>query len=99
MSDHPGALSIPDTVSEDSDAAEIARVWAASGKQHISLRVGVWKDPAAWGVFLVDLARHAANAYQQDEGRDRQHVLSRIKEGFNAEWDSPTDEPEGRLLD
>jgi hypothetical protein len=51
-----------------------------------------WSDPAAWGLLLVDIARHASLAYER-EGRDRAETLARIREGFDAEWSSPTDEP------
>lgn len=44
-------------------------------------------------MFLVDLAKHVANSYQQSEGRDFAEVLSRIKAGFDAEWNHATDTP------
>jgi hypothetical protein len=78
---------------------ELLRVWAASGKQHVSLATGAWPDPASWGIMLVDLAKHIANAYEQTRGMDRQRVLARFKAGFDAEWGSATDEPTGRTLD
>jgi len=48
--------------------------------------------------MLVDLAQHVANAYAQ-EGRSRDEVLKRIKEGFDAEWHAPTDEPQGQIIE
>jgi len=45
--------------------------------------------------MLVDLARHVANAYEQLRGGSREEMLSRIREGFEAEWTHPTDEPHG----
>ena len=39
--------------------------------------------------MLVDIARHAAQAYAR-AGEDRARVLARIKELFDAEWSSPT---------
>jgi hypothetical protein len=64
-----------------------------SGKaQQLTLRT-TWKDPGAWGLLLVDIARHAARAYQR-EGRDPQEVLRRIRELCDAEWSEATDEPE-----
>jgi len=61
------------------------------------LRPATWKDPAAWGLMLVDLARHVANSYEQNEGRDRQEVLARIKAGFDADWPSEYDTTTGRV--
>src|SRR5690349_10370152 len=91
-------LIIPPEAESDDKAIELARVWAAGGKQHVTLRVGLWDDPAAWGMMLVDLARHAANAYAEDTGHDVNRVLARIKEGFDIEWEHPTDQPSGKVL-
>jgi hypothetical protein len=58
------ALEIPSTVEGDPNALEIARIWAAHGQQHVALRSGLWEDAGNWGIMLVDLARHVANAYE-----------------------------------
>lgn len=97
MNGHPRQLPIPSTAVNDSHAIELLRVWVAGGGQHISLATGLWSDPANWGIMLVDLAKHIANAYTQAEGMDHSAVLRRLREGFDAEWKSPTDEPTGKL--
>jgi hypothetical protein len=84
-------LPIPPAVLDDAKARELIRVWAASGKQHLSLATGLWDDPAAWGITLVDLARNLARAYEQSKGLDRQKALARIREGMEAEWSEDTD--------
>jgi len=89
-------LNIPPIAATDVGSVELARVWAAKGAQHVTIRVGHWTDPAAWGIFLVDLARHVARAYEQSDGKIQAQILSRIKAGFDAEWESPTDNPTGR---
>ena len=91
-------LPIPVAAMSDASARELARIWAAGGRQHVSMDVGAWDDPAAWGIFLADLARHVANAYQQTEGRDPNQVLARIRDGFDAEWDQPTEAPSGGMV-
>ncbi|MEG3149254.1 DUF5076 domain-containing protein [Sphingomonas sp. ZT3P38] len=78
-------LEIPGATGTDKDAFEILRVWIANEQQHVSLRTGVWEDPAAWGLMLADLARHIANAYHQQEGYAVSAALKRIKEGLDAE--------------
>ena len=93
-----GELQIPPAVSKDKQAIELLRVWAAGGKQHVAIRTEIWEDPAAWGLMLVDLAKHVANAYEQRTGAGLDEVLSRIREGFDMEWESPTDAPSGELL-
>jgi hypothetical protein len=79
-------LSIPPSALASATAMELVRVWAAGGKQHVSLAAEMWDDPASWGIILVDLARHVAGAYEQTKGLDRAKVLGRIKAGFDAEW-------------
>src|SRR5262249_53202612 len=92
----PGTeLPIPPIALADPKARELVRVWAASGKQHVALATGLWDDPAAWGITLVDLARHLARAYEQSTGLASDHVLARIREGMEAEWSVDTDP--GRL--
>lgn len=90
-------LPIPGPAVEDPRAIEMVRVWAAGGKQHVSLATGIWDDPANWGIMLVDLAKHIANAYEQSRGLNRITVLRRLREGFDAEWGSPTDSPSGEI--
>ena len=93
------SLEIPSTVEGDPNATEIARIWAAHGQQHVHLRSGLWADAGNWGIMLVDIARHVANAYEQDGGGDYFEVLARIREIFEAEWNSPTDIARGKLTD
>jgi hypothetical protein len=66
--------------------------------QHVSLRSGTWEDPFAWGIVLADLARHIVNAEAMHRTDvDEEVFLGRMLEGFQAEIDSPTDEPEGEI--
>ncbi|MBX3390841.1 MAG: DUF5076 domain-containing protein [Phycisphaeraceae bacterium] len=88
---------MPDAAASDPRALEILRVWAAGGKQHVSIATDLWRDPANWGIMLVDLARHIANAYEQAGTMGRDEALSKIKAGLQAEWSSPTDLPTGRI--
>ncbi len=90
-------LPIPPVAATDQSALELVRVWAAKGAQHVSINPHVWKDPAAWGVMLVDLAKHISNAYSQTQDISFDAALSRIREGFDAEWRSPTDRPRGQV--
>lgn len=80
----------PPAIAADENAVEVLRVWAAPGKaQQYAIRT-TWKDAGAWGLLLVDVARHAAQAYG-DEGHDPAAVLARIRELFDSEWAAPTD--------
>jgi len=88
---HKSELPVPPLANADPKAREIVRVWGAFGKQHVSIATGLWPDPAAWGIMLVDLARHVAQAYQQTDGIPPDETLARIRAGMTAEWSHDTD--------
>jgi hypothetical protein len=87
------ALDVPPLAEQNSSAVEVLRVWAApNSSQQLTLRT-TWKDPEAWGLLLVDVARHAAKAYEA-EGLNQDEVLARIHELWKLEWSQPTDDPQ-----
>ncbi|MCU1324558.1 MAG: hypothetical protein JWM43_4207 [Acidobacteriaceae bacterium] len=91
-------LELPPAAQRDKAAFEVLRVWIAEQGQHVSIRSGAWEDPFAWGIVLADLARHIANAHAiQSDRVDKEAFLERLLEGFEAEIDNPTDEPEGEV--
>jgi hypothetical protein len=81
-------LPIPQGVLQHEQGLELLRVWAAGGRQHVAISVNVWDDPAAWGLMLVDLAKHIAKSHTD---LDYEEALSLIKKAFDAEWQCPTD--------
>ena len=92
------SLSIPPAAQRDKASFEVMRVWIAEQGQHVSIRSGAWEDPFAWGIVLADLARHIALAHQlQNKETDIDVFMERLLEGFHAEIDNPTDEPEGEV--
>lgn len=95
----PKYLDPPPAASRDKASFELLRVWVAEAGQHVSLRPGAWEDPFAWGIVLADLARHIVEA-EALEGKDidKEAFLARLLEGFQAEIESPTDEPEGQII-
>jgi hypothetical protein len=96
---HPRELPMPRSLSNEPKAFEIARIWGvAGGGQHVSLSTNVIADPSAWGILLVNMAKHVANAYQQTKGLDANQTLAGIKAAFDAEWASPTDKPVGEVV-
>ncbi len=89
---NPNSLAEPPIARLNPQAVEALSVWAAPGKpQAITLRT-TWKDAGAWGLVLVDVARHVSKAYGM-QGRDPKAVLARIREALDAEWSHPTDAP------
>jgi len=91
-------LDPPPAASRDKASFELLRVWVAEQGQHVSLRSGAWEDPFAWGIVLADLARHIVNAESMHRKElDKDAFFERMLEGFHAEIESPTDEPEGEM--
>jgi hypothetical protein len=91
-------LDIPPAAQRDKASFEVMRVFIAEQGQHVSIQSGAWDDPFAWGIVLADLARHIALAHQmQHSNIDPEAFLERLLEGFQAEIDNPTDEPEGEI--
>jgi len=91
-------LMIPPAVELYPQAFEVLRVWVSPQGPVVSLLPDTWSDPAAWGVFLVDLAKHVANGQGHENAAARTRALNRIKEGFDAEWTKATSEPKGGFL-
>jgi len=88
MEQHGNQLPIPAAALHDDKATELLRVWVADGKQHVAIAPGVWDDAASWGIMLVDLAKHIANAYEQTTGQNKANVLARLRAGFEGDWES-----------
>jgi hypothetical protein len=82
-------LPIPEAVQSAREKMELARVWIADGNPVVTLSSNLWNDPGAWGLLLVDLAVHVANAYES-QGQDATQILKKIREAFDAEWSHPT---------
>lgn len=91
-------LPIPPQAAGSDKARELLRVWAADGKQHVSIAAGIWKDPESWGIMIVDLMKHLANAYEEAQGLPTSETLKRIRSGIDAESAFPTDSPTGGML-
>ena len=93
------SLDIPPVAQRDKASFELIRVWIAEGGQHVSLRSGVWEDPAYWGMMLADLAKHVVKAHTlMDEEIDEEDFLERLRQGFESEMDSETDEATGEIV-
>lgn len=89
-------LRIPDLALSDQESFEIIRVWIANKDQHCTIKMGVWENPAAWGILLADLARHIANTFEIESRSQKTIALQKIIEAFDVELRSPTDDPRGK---
>ena len=87
----------PAALADPASAFEIIRVWAAGGQQHVTIETELQGGPEDWGFLLAQLARHMANAYHIQQRLDRSQTLSRIRAGFDKEWDRPSGHVSGHL--
>lgn len=53
--------------------------------------IPAFRDSGAWGVALVDIARHAARCFADRDGITEEEALGAIRHFINAELDRPTD--------
>ena len=86
MERHPHELPVPGPAIEDKDAREVLRLWAAGGKPRISIDTECCEDPGAWGIVLVDMARHIAVACELSGKMKGPAVLDQIRQTFVANW-------------
>ncbi len=93
----PAELHIPPAVWSDPAAQELLRAWAAGRELHVSFR-SHWKEPGHWGIFLADIARHAARAFASEGVCSERAALDKILEMFEKEWDKPTCEGKTETL-
>ena len=91
-------LSIPPIAKDDPNSGEVLRAWIAQQGLHVSLHVDAWDDVATWGIFLADILRHIALAYEQAHFVPRGDVMKKIQDTFNAEIKMPTDLPQGSIV-
>ena len=86
-------LEIPAAAAGEAASFELLRVWVAQQSQQITLRPGIWEEPAAWGVMLADLARSIVKVHaENDEELDAGAFLGAVLEGFDTEIESVLEE-------
>ena len=91
-------LEIPRGVGADPKAFELVRAWVADGDLHVSLQMGGWDDPTAWGVVIADLVRHVARFYAEQKGLNPEETMARVRAAMGAELDGEDDGPAGGLV-
>ncbi len=90
-------LAVPAAAQKDAASFELIRVWVARQSQQITLRPGVWQDPAAWGVMLADLARNIVQVHiENDEELDGAAFVAALLEGFDTEIETVLNEFDDR---
>src|ERR1700753_1253009 len=75
-------------------AFELVLAWVAQGDLHVSLQMGGWDDPTAWGVVLADLVRHVARFYAEQKHLAPEQTVTRVRGAMDAELDGEEEAPE-----
>ena len=86
-------LAIPPGAATDAKAFELVRAWVAQGELHVSLQMGGFDDPTAWGVVMADLVRHVARFYEEKKRLDPEQTIELVRDAMDAEFDGD-EEPE-----
>ena len=90
-------LMIPPAAAKDPKAFELVRAWVARGELHVSMQMGGWDDPTAWGVVLADLVRHVARFYAEQKQLRPEQTIARVRDAMDAELDGEEEAPEERV--
>ena len=93
MTDTQRDLPVPATVLEASNPREILRVWTTDAGERVTLRIDDI-EPGAWGLMLVDIAKHVAHAYAQRGGLSPNDAFIQVVTMFIAEIQEPTASPQ-----
>ena len=71
------SFPVPDPVNEDPGAAAVLSAWIVKGGLHIAAQ-RTFEKPEMWGMFLIDLAKHASNIYAQQGVMSQPEAMTRI---------------------
>jgi len=89
---------IPPDAAANPDAVEVLRAFVVDGGLSISF-VRAFDDPGMWGMMLVDIARHAARAFDKEGAMPEAEALAKITEMFEAELGAVTDAGQTSIRD
>jgi len=81
---------LPPDVIGRADATEVLRAFVVDGGLSIAF-TRAFEEPEMWGLLLVDIARHAARAYDRESEYSEEEALERILDMFEAEINRATD--------
>jgi hypothetical protein len=90
MTSGPQEQGLPPDVVGRGDAVEVLRAFVVDGGLSIAF-TRAFEEPDMWGMVLVDIARHAARAFEREGVCSQEEALERIVKMFEAELERPTD--------
>ncbi len=96
---------IPEAALRDENAVEMLRVWVAEERLHCSMKVGMYRETTqfaedeAWGTILADVAKHLANAMEEQYQVPAGQTLSSLRAAFLRDIDKESGNPQGGFVD
>jgi len=84
-------LPVPEAALEATNGREVLRLWTTDSGERVILRID-GLEPAAWGLMLVDVARHVAHAYGRQGRFSLNDAFAEVVTMFIAEIQEPTDQ-------
>jgi len=86
----PKEQPIPPDALANENAVEVLRAFVVDGGLSIAF-TRAFDDPSMWGMLLVDIARHAARAFEKEGVMSEAAAMALITEMFTAELGDVTD--------
>ena len=80
-------LPIPETSKRQERAIEVLRVWINGDSTMDASANPTFKDPAAWGVLLIDVARHLSRAYAQQTKVSEAEAFETMRQTLQGSWE------------
>jgi hypothetical protein len=71
------SFPVPDAVKDDPGSTAIISAWIVKGGLHVAAQ-RTFERPEMWGMFLIDIAKHAANMYAQQGVMTQPEAMTRI---------------------
>ena len=88
-------LALHTVITDGPGGQEVLRAWNMNdGHQVFLVKPDAFEDPFIWGMNLVDAMKHIAGAIGEGDPTREQQAFHRVLEGFMAELQNPTDQPE-----
>lgn len=94
-------LEIPPEAMTDPKATEMLRLWAAGGKQHVTINIGCYQELGhderhAWGIIIADFIQHVANALSKRYGLPFDDSVREIRKAVDVELANPEGDVKGK---
>jgi hypothetical protein len=82
------------------NAVELLRAWVIDGNLHCQLNIGPSDEYATiiFAILLSDVARHVAEVLQKTQGIPPAETLTKLRQHFNAELNSPSADTKGGFV-